>query len=326
MKDRGVARAEARTCHMWTLNAGAAFGVAMATMLTAQSPTLDLVLTRTERYLIDYYSRLSLTVAEERFEQWIEPVSLGRQSLTTPMPTTDPGHVPVPEESSGAARRTLVSDFLMLHQSGQAAWLGFRDVLRVNGKTVGDRRQRLLALATEDANDLVSRAAAIAEESARYNIGDVFRTINVPTQALDVLHPENRARFSFRKIGEESVDRKAAWKIEYQERTQPFLIRRPSGQPLRTTGIAWIDPIDGEVLRTQLNVNDANAEQVLRTQIEVDYRSDSKLRLRVPVEMRETHELSEPTRRAGITSRIRGRARYQNFRRFETVGRLVPPR
>src|SRR4249920_3967911 len=120
MKDRGVARAEGRTSHMRTLSAGAAVGVvATAAMLTAQPATLDLVLTRTERYLIDYYSRLSLTVAEERFEQWIEPVSLGRQLLTTPMPTTDPGHVPVPEESSEAARRTLVSDFLMMQQPGQ---------------------------------------------------------------------------------------------------------------------------------------------------------------------------------------------------------------
>jgi hypothetical protein len=211
-----------------------------------------------------------------------------------------------------------------VREDSWAAWLGFRDVVRVDGQPVRDRQQRLTALATEPSGDIVGRAAKIADESSRYNIGDVFRTINVPTQALDVLHPDNRARFSFRKVGEVSVDRRNAWKIEYVEQTEPYLIRRPTGQTLRATGAAWINPADGAVVQTQLDLMVAEVVQVLRTQIGVDYRLDARLGLRVPVEMRETHDLTEPNRRAGATSRIRGRARYQNFRRFQTTGRLVP--
>src|SRR5262245_35675913 len=128
---------ESRGHHALKASACVAVAIAAtATVLVAQPITLDLVLSRAERYLVDYYSRLSLIVAEERFEQWVEPVSQGRQSMTTPAVTTEPTHVPAPEEPA-ENRRTLVSDFLMVHQTGQAAWLGFRDVLRVNGKAVG---------------------------------------------------------------------------------------------------------------------------------------------------------------------------------------------
>jgi hypothetical protein len=291
---------------------------ALLAFRVAQQDTLELVLQRTAQNLVQYYSSLSVLVAEEQYEQWIETVGQSSQALSLPagQPT---------RENIGPPRRILVSDFLLMHLPGQAAWLGFRDVLLVDGQPVRDRQERLAALTTQNPKDFVAQASKIAEESARYNIGDVFRTINVPTQALDVLHADYQARFSFRRSGQESVDGNTAWKIQYTERNPPYLIRRTDGQGLRAAGIVWIDPTGGTVLKTQLEVVIAEAVQVLRTQITVDYRSDAKLGLRVPVEMQETHDLTEPQKRSGSTSRIRGRARYQNFRRFETSGRLIPP-
>lgn len=95
--------------------------------------------------------------------------------------------------SIAAQQATLVSDFLMIRWPGEAAWFGFRDVAMVDGKPVRDRDERLVKLFTENSRNVFERADLIAAESARHNIGDVFRNINVPTQALDFLHPRGMA-------------------------------------------------------------------------------------------------------------------------------------
>lgn len=277
----------------------------------AQPSELDEVLSRIGQYLVDYEKRLSAVVAEERYEQWVE--AGGRPTATGTGRARDVTR----GGTQAPTRRTLVSDFLMIHWPGESAWFGFRDVAVVDGQPVRDREERLLKLFTQNSKDVLDRADAIAAESARYNIGDVFRNINVPTQALDFLHPRHRGRFSFRKNGEETIDGTHTWKIEYTERERPFLIHTPSGQGVRATGLAWVSPNDGSVIQTQLNLVSTEARQVLRTQITVSFRHQSALGMRVPVELREMHEQSDPSR-AGAPIQVGGRAEYRNFRRFQT--------
>lgn len=270
----------------------------------AEQPSLNEVLARMGQYLVDYEARLSAVVAEEHYEQWLAtPTGVRTQTA-----------------------RTLVSDFLFIRLPGGAEWLGLRDVLLVDGKPLREREERLLALLTQGPPDALERAIKIAVENARYNLlgNDVFRTINVPTQVLELLSRQNHARFSFRKAGEATIAGTRAWKIEYAEHTRPTVIRTPGGRDRLARGIVWVEPVGGAVLRTQLDLGgddfDFDANNVfstLRAQTTVNYGRDARLDLRVPVEMRE--EYRRPTRV------IRGLATYRNFRRFETSGRIAPP-
>ncbi len=291
---------------------------ASAAAAAAQSAGLERVLALTGTYLVAYEKALTAVVAEEQYDQWIDT---GRGSATTPT-----GGMRGRAAEQGPTKRSLLSDFLMIRWPGEAAWFGFRDVLSVDGRPVRDREQRLLELFTQNPNDVLKRADLIAAESARYNIGGVARNINVPTQALDFLHPRHRSRFEFRKSGEDTLDGILTWKIEFEERDRPYLIGTPSGGSVQARGFAWIDPSDGAVLQTQLNLSLAEARQILRTRITVSFRREPDLGLRVPAELQETHEQADPASRFGGATVLNGRALYRNFRRFgtETKEQLVP--
>ena len=295
--------------------------VAVTDTVLAQAPVdLESLLMRMRAYLVDYETKLTAVVAEEQYEQWVEA---GRTATDT---STGRGRQ---RDSAvqGPTRRSLVSDFLMIRWPGEAAWFGFRDVLSVDGMPVRNREERLLKLFTQNPKDVLARADLIAAESARYNIGGVARNINVPTQALDFLHPRHGSRFSFRKSGEESLDGRTVWRIAYEEREEPYLIRTPAGRGIRAAGVVWIDQLTAAVAQTQLDLSVAEARQLLRTRITVIYRPDETLGFHVPVELRESHEQSDPSSRVGGAVQLGGRARYLRFRRFETETQetLAPP-
>jgi hypothetical protein len=295
--------------------------VTVTDLVLAQEPMeLKSLLRRIRAYVLDYETKLTAVVAEEQYEQWVEA---GRTNAGT-----STGRVRQRDSAvQGPTKRSLVSEFLMIRWPGEAAWFGFRDVLSVDGTPVRDREERLLKLFTQNPRDVLARADLIAAESARYNIGGVERNINVPTQALDFLHPRHGSRFLFRKAGEESLDDRIVWRIAYEEREEPYLIKTPLGRGIRATGIAWIDQNTAAVLQTQLDLSVAEARQLLRTRITVVYRNDETLGFHVPVEMRESHEQSDPSSRLGGAVQLGGRARYVKFRRFktETQEKLAPP-
>lgn len=262
-------------------------------------------------YVIDYETQLTGVVAEEHYDQWVEAGQTGTNASTDRV-RERAGLV------QGPTKRSLVSDFLMTRWPGEGAWFGFRDVLLVDGAPVRNREERLLKLFMQNPSDVLARADVIAAESARYNIGGVERNINVPTQALDFLHPRHSSRFSFRKAGEDLLDGRTLWRLAYEEREQPYLITTPSGRGIRSTGAVWIDEKTGAVFQTQLNLSTAEARQLLRTRITVIYRHDDNLGFLVPTELRESHEQSDPSSRFGGAVQLNGLARYMKFRRFRT--------
>jgi hypothetical protein len=290
------------------------------TLVAQDAVDLASLLLRTRAYLVDYETQLTGVVAEEHYDQWVEAGRTGTGVVT--------GRVRERARSvQGPTKRSLVSDFLMTRWPGEGAWFGFRDVLLVDGAPVRDREERLLTLFIHNPSDVLARADLIAAESARYNIGAVERNINVPTQALDFLHPRHSSRFSFRKTGEESLDGRTLWRIAYEEREQPYLIKTPSGRGIRATGVAWIDEATAAVFQTQLDLSTAEARQLLRIRITVIYRHDENLGFLVPTELRENHEQSDPSSRLGGAVQLNGIARYAKFRRFrtETHEQVTPP-
>jgi hypothetical protein len=261
----------------------------------AQAPALDVVLERLSAYLLDYETKVFELAAEEQYKQWVKRRS-GWGGDTV-------------------ARRNLKSTYFLVRLPNGQAWYGFRDVTRVDGRDAprqGRPMEQLLSTRTVDAYD---EALAIMRENAKYNIGGVYRTINVPLQALELLHPEHRKRFDFSAAGRERVSGRETAVIAFQERSAPTLVSDGFGGELLAHGRAWIEPATGAVLRTELGFNGYAALYLKESKIRVDYRRDPKLQVLVPSEMEETYGFEIEV--------LHGEATYRNYRKFETGARMV---
>jgi len=266
------------------------------------APDLQTVLARVGDYVERYQGQLSVLVADEEYTQ---RVTGRRPGAVDPRRRVDATGEP--------DERHLRSEFALVRVSDERRWLwlAFRDVLEVDGRPAADHGDRLRRLFVEAPADALAQARAIAGESARYNIGAVERTINVPTLALEFLAGSFQERVRYRKRAEEVVGGQPVWLIAFEERARPTLIRRPNGGDIRARGLAWVEPATGHVLRTQLDPDMGGGEV---SHISVSYARDARLDLLVPVEMSERYDTSR-----GL---ITGRAVYTNFRQFVTSVRV----
>jgi hypothetical protein len=268
------------------------------TIANGREPRLKDVVSRLESYLARYETQLATLVAEEQYEQWMQPENA----------------------APSATHRVLTSDFGFLRLPGRPEWLGLRDTFSVDGRPIPDRQRRLDRLFLDPSSNMRDLAQQIVDENARYNLGVVARTINVPMLALDLLGPRNHERLSFHKHGEERLEGRAVWTVVFQERERPTLVKTPDGRNRPAHGTAWVDPDDGAVLRTDLDF-DAAPGEAPATSITVLYHSEDRLELLVPFEMRELYRLETGV---GAPAEIRAVARYANFRQFGTTARVVP--
>jgi len=152
------------------------------------------------------------------------------------------------------------------------------------------------------------------EESSRYNIGNLQRTVNVPVLALVVLDPDNQGRFRFKRserrdplLGRGRAQPSDVWVIEYQEVQKQTMIRTTNGRDLSAHGRFWIEPATGRVVSSELVAEDPT----IRGSIEVDYEVEPTIGLLLPASMRERYDI----RRDG--SRVDGEASYSRFRQFQ---------
>ena len=93
-----------------------------------------------------------------------------------------------------------MSDLLLVKPEKADRWIQFRDVFEVDGRPIRDRNERLMKLFVEPSSSTAGQVEQIVTESARYNIGSVLRTINVPVFALLILDPKS-APFQVRSRG-----------------------------------------------------------------------------------------------------------------------------
>jgi hypothetical protein len=279
--------------------------VAMAALalpgaVTAQDPSLGQLLSRMDGYLRDYQASLSTVLAEERYVQestnWISSRS-----------------------SSVFLKRTLSSDFVFMRLPGDVPWLGFRDTFTVDGKPVRDHDARLSRVLSSGAPDALSQAVRIAEENARYNLGDIDRTINVPMTALDLMRPDKRDRFHLQRGGYEKVNGLRLWRIDFREEQRPTIIRTRAGGNQPSRGSVWIDPASGAIMQTVLNLGEPWPD-VVQTRMTVVYRADEAIGALVPYEMIEHYYRIQGER---TQLQVNARATYTNFRRFETGARVL---
>ncbi len=265
----------------------------LAVVLGAQlkPQSLDALLARAEAYLREYETRLASVVAEEHYDQLVQFTAAGPGGLRAG-----------PTSAAWTRRRRLVSDYLLVRVAGRPGWQPFRDVREVDGRPVRDRDTRLLDLFTHPASQALDQAARIARESARYNLGSVTRTINVPTLALFVVR--ERYRFEFELRGDRRLEGVRTVELAFREQVRPTFIRTAGDNDLPALGRLWIEPSTGRVVQTELRADQGD----VTSEITVTYRPDARLGLWVPARMREVYRTA--------AERIEGTATYTNFRQF----------
>ena len=256
-------------------------------------PSVTDAMRRVAAYVDAYGEKASIVVATEHYTQ---------QART--------------ERTDAPRERRLVADFAIVKVMRR--WQGFRDVVEVDGAAVADRDDRLVRLLTQPGGGY-DEARRLSDESARFNIGAIQRNFNVPTTALFFFRLEDLDRFTFSAKG---VDDAGVWEIAFRERSRPTLIRTPRGESIPSKGSLWVNPQDGTVVRTLLEVEGFSGRRRSDTRasgrVDVIYRRVPELDMWLPASMDENF---------GVTSRdesehISGRALYSNYRQFQTAVRI----
>ncbi len=105
-------------------------------LLLAQADNAGAIRDRLDKYLVEYEPKLSSVAAEERISQRDAP---SREASVNVAPDSK--------------FRNIVSEVAFISPPGDAGWLGFRRVLKVNGKDIKDAGTPLHVLLTDGASD-----------------------------------------------------------------------------------------------------------------------------------------------------------------------------
>jgi len=273
----------------------------LALGIGAAEPSLQEVLARAAAYVESFQRQLSGLVGEETY---IQEANRFNNTRGCPQGTVAPADQAAancgPQLTN--AMRTELRSHLLLVRNGRSGYLQYRDVFEVDGQTVGDRAERFTRLFSDRSASADAQKRRILEESARFNIGDVYREMNVPLLALQFLSTDNQWRFRFKRTKDAAVRIENTtetpgtfrvstdvWVVEYQESEPRTIIRTIKGRDVKTRGRLWIEADTGRVMMTELL---ASAEG-LDTSVNVSFKSEPLFGLLVPVEMREHYRAKQ---------------------------------
>jgi hypothetical protein len=267
---------------------------AAAILALAAPPSVKDVMRRVGAYVDAYGQRASIVVASERYTQ--------RTAGST---------------NHFHGQRTVIAEFAIVRVDAVDGWQGFRDVIEVDGRPLGDRQDRLVKALLNGGGGYVE-ARRLSDESARFNIGAVERNFNVPTTALFFFQTRHLDRFKF---GARTVDADGRWQIAWRETYRPTFIRTPAGESIPAEGELVVDPARGTVLRTLLKttMRGGGRAQYGTGRVDVSYRSVDALGMWLPATMEEEWETNAP---GGAWERVQGQAVYSNYRQFQTSVRI----
>lgn len=263
----------------------------------ASEPSLKDVVRRMGAYVQAYGEKASIVVATERYTQHVNSSRPTRLN-----------------------HRVTVAEFAIVKAEGLGGWMGFRDVVEVDGARVTDHQDRLIQILTASSGSM-DEASRLSDESARFNIGPILRNFNVPTTALFFFRSENLDRFKFtqRNAGQDGT-----WEIAFRETTRPTLIRTPDGGSVPSEGSVWVNAVNGTVVRTRMRMTlfgtpgNVNTRASGSAQVDVTYRRVAALDMWLPDTMTESYEGS----RGNSWDRTTTEARYTEYRQFQTSGRI----
>jgi VWFA-related protein len=279
---------------------------------TTPAVNVDELMPRVASYIRNYTEQMSLVIGVEHYSQWLQ-----REDFTNPSAGT-----------SRAISKQLVAEFALVRNKDD--WDGFRNVYEVDGKPVPEAKDRMINLFTREPATAVEQSRKIAAESSRYNLGAIQRNFNVPTVALFFLAAPNQGRFRFTKDKDDDIGGVKVWKVRFEETRKPTIIRTSAGNDMPVKGEAWIDAVDGRVLKTHMQLDSRIGRRGADTtaSITVTYALDPRLQILVPSEMLETYEAPMRSAFTGEDNmtKVNCRATYSDFKRFETSGRVLPPK
>lgn len=251
-------------------------------------PELTLLVAKVREYLAAYVREFSNVVAEEDY--WQDQPRGWR---------------------GGPKNRQLRSDLLIVKTDSDVGWIQYRDVFEVDGKPVRDRESRVQKLFLENPLTAPDRATEISDESSRYNVGTLGRTINLPVLALALLGPSRIAGLAFERKGEEVVEGVRTVRLNYEERGRPTLILQTTTRDdAPSSGTLWVEPATGRIIKTLLKVKALQTEASMT----VTYRPGGNTGIWVPALMEEDYVVDN--------YQITGKATYKNFRSFNVSTNL----
>ncbi|MEW5984050.1 MAG: VWA domain-containing protein [Acidobacteriota bacterium] len=277
-------------------------------------------------YVELFEREFSSAVAEERYVQLVRPWR-GNPSSPADELALEWADRDSEVKSSGPiiSRRQLLSDVLLVQLPGKR-WVGYRDVAVVDGRPVRDREERVRELFLSSSAESAAQLRRVADESARWNLGDFRRNLNLPTLALAFMHPTHRARFEFKTVGAQMLDGRPTHVLFFNERQRPTLVGTSSGDDVPLTGRVWIDDESGHVAQTELRFEPTNTRTgsaggtQRRSSIVTRYRLEPGFRVLVPAYMWEWYEGGDAIGRImSDKTLVECLARYANFRRFSVT-------
>ena len=270
----------------------------------ASGTSLVAVLDTAAAYVAVYQQALTFVIADETYVQEIR--------------------AQLPPDPSMPRARTLQSTTFFVFAPDGREWMAIRDVRRVDGQAVEDRRdlQTLLQSRPPRAD------AALKSRNAQFNIGRTFRNFNEPTLSLLVLDAFRRANFTFEqmRVTTSGADRLVTVAFDERPSSNP-LIRDLRLEPVLSRGHLTIAAGSGEVRAASVDVTIGE----VRAHLETTYARDEKLTLMVPTIFRERYQRGvepasiagrAPLAAAGAYEDISCEARYTNYRRFEATARI----
>ena len=155
------------------LLAATALAAAGVSLAAADKPSQKALLDAAAAYVATFVQRFSNVVAEEIYVQkW----------------STDGGVL--------LSQRQLRSDLLLTRPTTATPYYAFREVMEVDGKTMSESESRLVRLFAKPSPNAIEEAEAITLESARYNLGNLQRTVNQPFFGLILLQASYQKRFT----------------------------------------------------------------------------------------------------------------------------------
>jgi hypothetical protein len=185
-------------------------------------------------------------------------------------------------------------------------WVPFRDVFEVDGQLIRDRDSRLAKLFLKPSENSIEQANRIQDESARYNLGNMRRTINNPVLGIVMLQSDFQQRFHYSLGKMDAKVGPGVWIIDYREEARPSFIRGRSDLDLFAHGRLWIEADTGRLMKTEVLLDQPS----LRARITTSFRFDDRFGITVPYEMQEEYKFD-----SGI--KVTAVATYDRFRRFD---------
>ena len=271
--------------------------LAAGVSLRAQDPdadriSLELLLGRGGWYIFDFIEKFSNVVSEETY---IQDSSVPMQSA-----------VLIGRAGTTARNRILKADFLLVSVNTAQDWVPFRDVFEVDRQPIRDRDSRLAKLFLKPSEDSIEQAHRIQDESSRYNLGNMKRSVNSPVLGIVILQADFQKRFRY-SLGK--MDPKVGpgvWIIEYKEEARPSFVRGRSDLDLFAHGRLWVEAETGRLMKTEVLLD----QPTLRARITTSFRFDDRFGIAVPYEMQEEYKFDNGTKVTAI-------ATYDRFRRFD---------